>query len=72
MQERRDGIAMYIDHLQVSETVNAAHTQSHHAEDERQARQRSAQRYEHHADRHDCRVHQQDVISVDSTKTFAH
>jgi len=36
VQKRRHGVAMYVDHLQVGQTVDASHAQAHDAQYERE------------------------------------
>ena len=73
MQKRRDCVPMDVDHLQVSQAVDATHAEAHHAENKRQTGQRFAQRNEHHADWHYCRVHQKYVVRINSeSKTITH
>jgi len=42
VQKGRDGVAVNVDHLQVGETVDAAHAQPHDAEYEGESRQGAA------------------------------
>jgi len=42
VQKGRDGVAVNVDHLQVGETVDAAHAQPHDAEYEGESRQSAA------------------------------
>jgi len=58
VQKRRDGVAMNIDHLQIGQTVDATHAQSHDAQYEGETWQRSAEWYDDHADRHNSRADQ--------------
>ena len=70
VQKRRDGIAMNVNHLQIRQTVNATHTQSHNAQDKCKPGQRTAQRYDDHADRYNSCVDQQYVIRVNSESIY--